>query len=266
MKFPTAVQHPDSAEAQRLLNAAETVVRNVFVTLLFSRAIDRTLTEKDLRGRLKEPDTDLLRTMIAFAGAGLDAALKELIRSTVRDLIQINKACRDKFKEFVKAHLAAGAPLSVDRGRLVEILIDGRTPQEALFDAYERDLTGGSLQSVDKVNEVCGALGVNDPSLRKRLHDGGTLDLMFNARNKIVHQLDLESGGERTARYMQEAWKYTREALTVAQLIINDVGKALPRKVVAHDQIIELGPYRGPAPARPRPRGARADRAHRKHK
>ena len=76
IRIPRAFKHPETAEAQRLLDAAETLSRNMFVTMNASLALDRTIFEKDLRSRLKEADTDLLRVIIAFARAGLDAALK----------------------------------------------------------------------------------------------------------------------------------------------------------------------------------------------
>lgn len=79
---------------------------------------------------------------------------------------------------------------------------------------------------------VCGALGVNDPDIRKRLNNGGILDGMLKARNEIVHELDLDSkgGGCRTPRSLKDARAYATEALSVAQLIINDVARELPSK------------------------------------
>jgi len=194
------------------------------------RAVTRDLQDKDHRGRVSDSDADLLRAMIAYAGAGLDASLKQLIRDTVRDLIRTRDDCRKKFLEFTKRYLVAtGATPSIDIGRLTDVLTDDRVPQEVLFEKYEWELTGDSLQSVEQVEKVCGALGVSDKELRMRIK-GGTLDRMFKARNEIVHELDLNSEGGRTSRSLKDARTYAVEALSVAQLIINEVAKLLPSK------------------------------------
>jgi hypothetical protein len=232
IRIPDPLGHPDTAAAQKLLNAGQRASHNMELAMHLGRVIDRELHERELRGRLSEQDTDVVRAMVAYSGAALDAALKQLIRDTVRDLIHCHEGSRKRFARFVDAYLAAGSA-GVDRGRLVEVLADELAPQEVLFEKYERDLTGDSLQSVSKVKEVCAALGVlPNVQIQERLQEGGTLDQMFRARNAIVHQLDLKPDGTRTFRSLEEAMAYATEALTVTQLVINEVGRTLPPKSV----------------------------------
>jgi hypothetical protein len=226
--LPSAYSNPATQAAQQRLNAALETVNNVLLILNLSRAVDRSVKKKDLRGRLSDTHIDILRSAIVFAGAGLDAALKKLIKDTVRDVALQNESAHEKFVDFIDDHLGT-ADNPVDRRRLAEVLIDGRGSQAALLERYERDLTGDSLQSADQVNEVCGALGVDERKIRERLKSGGTLDLMFRARNDIVHQLDLTDTGRRS-RTLSEVRKFAAEALSVTQEIINAVGRDLPRE------------------------------------
>lgn len=190
-----------------------------------SRAVDRKLQKKELRGHLSKSEVDILRAVITFAGAGLDAALKKLIKDTVREIAVRNPLAKRKFLDFLDRHLA-GTDMPINRRLLAEVLIDGRGPQAALLDHYERELTGDSLQSSEQVSVVCGALGIEDRHIRERLKPSAPLDKMFRARNDIVHQLDLTDTG-RKPRNLKDVRVFAVESLKVTQEIINAVGKAL---------------------------------------
>ncbi len=219
------VSHSATAGAQERLTAALSSVNNVLLTMNLSRAVDRKLKKKELRGHLSESEVDILRAVIVFAGAGLDAALKKLIQDTVRDIAVRNPLARKKFLDFLDRHMA-GTDTPVNRRLLAEVLIDGRGTQAALLDRYERDLTGDSLQSSEQVSVVCGALAIEDRTVRERLKSGALLDQMFKARNDIVHELDLTDTG-RKPRNLKDVRAFAVEALEVTQEIINAVGRVL---------------------------------------
>lgn len=225
--LPSRVGHLRTAAAQKQLDAASVTVHNMLFTMCLQRAMMRELQKKDHRGRLSDADQDVLRAVVAFAGAGLDAALKQLIRDAIRSLISTNANSYEQFTGFVDIHLANGE--SINRKRLREILLDARGAPSALLEAYERELTGDSLQSAAQVARVCQVLGVDEPEIRKRLRNGGLLDQMFRARNTIIHELDLKPDEltGRTPRTRQSVDGFAREALSVTQAIINDVAKQL---------------------------------------
>lgn len=225
IELPDPSEHHMTKDAQARLNAAASSVNNVLLTMYLSRAIDRGVQKKDPRGRLSETQVDTLRAVIAFAGAGLDAALKKLIRDTVREVALQSKPARRKLVDFIDRYMA-GSESPINRRRLAEVLLDKRGSKEALLERYERHLTGDSLQSVGQVSVVCGALGIADRGTRERLRASSALDLMFRARNDIVHQLDLTDIG-RKPRKLPEVRRLATEALAVAQEIINEVGQVL---------------------------------------
>ncbi len=226
--LPKRVECPDTQPAQDRLQAALSTVNNVFLTMNLSRSVDRDVKKKDLRGRLSDTQVDILRSAITFACAGDDAALKKLIKDTVRRIAVENELARKKFLEFIDRHLAA-PDSPVDRRTLGEVLIHPDGGQAALLERYERELTGDSLQSAQQVALVCGALGVEARAIRERLKEGGLLDKTFRARNKIVHELDLDDGG-RVSRKLPDVQKSAKEVLAVTQEIINDVGTRLSGK------------------------------------
>ena len=231
LKLPSQLPCAATAGAQGRLDAALTSVNNVLLTMDLARSLDKALKQRDIRGRLTETLVDLLRAAIAFAGAGLDASLKQLIKDTIRDLSKKNDLARKKFTTFVEEHLAP-ADASVNGRKLAEVLTSPGGIQEELLNRYERDLTGESLQSAQQVGNVCGALGVDDRKLRERLKEGALLDGMFRARNQIVHELDLTEAGRRP-RKLDDARRYAEEALSVAQEIINAVtAQLIPKPAV----------------------------------
>lgn len=228
IKLPRRYDHPKTLGAQTRLNGALSTVNNVFLTMNLSRAVDRSVKKKELRGRLSQTQLDILRAAIVFAGAGLDAALKKLIADTVREIAVNHERARRKLLDFIDTHLAS-AVSPVNRRSLAEILIDDQGPKEALLHRYERALTGDSLQAVDQVRTVCGALAVADRAIHERLKEGSTLDEMFKARNDVVHQLDLTDNGPKP-RKLEDVRRYAEEALSVTQEIINAVGRGLRKR------------------------------------
>ncbi|TFF04190.1 hypothetical protein [Cellulosimicrobium funkei] len=87
---------------------------------------------------------------------------------------------------------------------------------------------------MEKVEEIAGALGVNDSKVRRRM-SSKIAELLrgraFDARNEISHELHLThpSGDRRAAlerrkrvRKYDEVREMAQECLDVTQLIIND--------------------------------------------
>jgi hypothetical protein len=225
LTLPDAVEHSKTRAAQERLNAALTSVNHVLRMLYLSRAVDQAIQEKTRRGRLPEPQIDILRAVVVFAGAGLDSALKKLIKDTVRRVAIRNETAKERFLKFSEKHLA-GTGTSSSHRKLAEVLVHGKGTQEALLEQYEWRLTGDSLQSANQVSGVCGALGVEDSKLRMRLKANSVLDKMFKARNQIVHELDL-TDRRRRSRTLPNSRKFAKEALSVGQAIINSVGNSL---------------------------------------
>ncbi|MGV9965084.1 hypothetical protein ACWDU3_14280 [Streptomyces olivaceus] len=215
--------HPNTDKAQRFLASAYDSVEAVLENLGIVR-LARRQEGGDLRGRLTSNEEDLLRAAVTFAGAGIDSALKQLIRDTLAALLPVNDASASKFQAHAEARLAhEQAP------KLLARYLTSGDPRGALIDDYVCELTGSSLQSAEQIQKVAGALGVTDAKLRKRI---GELKPLFVARNEIVHELDLRAPGKpgdrhRRVRSIGKTKEMTHHGLETTQQIINSVAKTL---------------------------------------
>jgi len=216
-----AIINDATETAQRYLASAydsvEAVLRNLDVVREQRRAAGQ-----DLRGRLTENEEDLLRAAIVFAGAGLDATLKQLIRDSLPSVLEVSDLADGKFSAFIKTHISQADVVDVSR---LAAYLASRSPRAELIEAYIADLTGGSLQSKQQVEAVAGALGVDDADLRRRV---AGLRTAFQARNQIAHELDLRSPerhGDRArrTRKINDSVGTCHELLESAQLLINAV-------------------------------------------
>ena len=98
-----------------------------------------------------------------------------------------------------------------------------------MIDKYVYELTGSSLQSHDEVKKVAGALGLASRDLVKRM-DG--LKPLFQARNEIVHELDLRDpkrhgDRRRLTRSIESTESEVFPAFAVGQTFIDEVGAAI---------------------------------------
>ena len=182
----------------------------------------RKEAQGDIRGRMPENEADLLRAAVVFAGAGLDATLKQLIRDTLPLLLDCNEQAHDKFETFAANRLRTGDTADA---KVLARYLTSSDPRGRLIEDYIHELTGSSLQSDKEVQLAAGALGINDGQLRKRIKG---LEELFSIRNEISHELDLqrpEKQGDRSRRTrgMGPTIKQCHEGFEVGQLIINEV-------------------------------------------
>lgn len=211
--------------SQRFLAGSYDSVDAILTTLDTIRD-NRKQAQGDIRGRLPENEADLLRAAIVFTGAGLDATLKQLIRDTLPLLLEISTQAHDKFERFAADRLGTG---EIADAKVLARYLTSRDPRGRLIEDYLYDMTGSSLQSAEEVQSVAGALGIDDPPLRKRITE---LKPLFVARNEISHELDLQSlekQGDRSrrTRVMKTTIEQCQHGLETGQQIINAVSGLL---------------------------------------
>lgn len=182
------------------------------------------------RGRLTHAEQDLFRAAVVFAGAGVDAVLKEALRSCAPLRIEQSTASPEKYLEFVTRHVQDGTGVSAKR--LAELLIM-ESPQSRLRDAYVEFLTGSSLQSREQVTNSLSALGLQeDKGLYK---DAPTLDALFKARNQIAHEMDMtptalqRTSGKRTRheRALTAYQEMCHAGLNYCQRVLNSLAEVI---------------------------------------
>lgn len=224
-----------SENAQRFLDAAVQSATSTLAAFDLVRGQRRKPDGKLPKGRLTDGEEDQLRAVVIFAGAGLDAVLKQLLRDMIFVMTHADASANDKLNAFTVRYLSEGE-LGVNPKRLARLLLTPglSLPRESIIEEYIRELTGDSLQSVSQVQNTCGALALNDPSLRKRIKQGSKLDQMFRARNEMIHELDLVRDKQPTpgnrakrVRRIEESIGWATEALSVAQEIVNSAANKI---------------------------------------
>ena len=211
--------------AQRYLASAyDTVANLVLVTYPALRA------QRDAsRGRLTHAEQDLLEGCVVFSGAGVDAVLKEAMRSCVPLRVAQATGARDKYLEFVTRHLQVGA--EIQTRRLAELLIDD-DPRASLLDSYVHSLTGSSLQSQSQVTASLAALGLQGD--KQLFVDSSQLNPLFKTRNEIAHEMDMtpaavrnRNGRTRRERAITSYIDMCHHGLDYCQRVLNTLQREL---------------------------------------
>jgi hypothetical protein len=149
------------------------------------------------RGMTTDNEQDLLRSMLVMAGAGIDATVKQLVQDSVSHLIARDSKAQNSFEKFVARRLLASESNAAVNVKLLASVLTSATPQVRLIEEYIAHLTGGSLQSADSLFEVAAALGA-EPNAIGLIP--GELKPIFDTRNKIIHELDVNLQARKRAR------------------------------------------------------------------
>lgn len=163
---------------------------------------------------------DFARSMILFAGAGIDATLKQLTRDCLRLAIKSRSSAAKEFEKYVDRQLARDGASSLAR------VLCSPSPRDALIEQYSSHLTSGSLQSSQQIALVAASMGVDGAGARKPAYER-----LFKQRNLVAHELDLLDpdlhGAQRRGRSVSEAWMMAEDAYRATLDIIERVGDQL---------------------------------------
>lgn len=144
------------------------------------------------RGTTSDDEQDLARASVVFAAAGLDSALKHLLREALPALVRFDDKAKKGLEDFVERSIKSDSFVTDDRvtgRRFLARVLTADNQLDELIDQYKRDLTGSSLQSAAQVESAAAALGLDWKELKI---DRKKLKSIFNRRNKIIHELDID--------------------------------------------------------------------------
>lgn len=211
-----------TANANTILAHARSTVK------AFDQAFEAVRRDRGVtQGAPTDEEQDLLRAALVLAAAGLDSLTKHLIRDTISLLLEVDDGVRGQLEKFIQKRIQGTSELD-DRASgakfLAKILAAPRSREE-LIEEYIVELTGTSLQSVDELFRAAKALGV-DPT--RAGVDAKTLRPVFDARNQIIHELDIDLEGRRRKRRQRTKKSMLRDA----ELLLS-VGEGLIREVAA---------------------------------
>lgn len=175
-------------------------------------------------GGPKDGEQDLLRAALVFAAAGLDSCIKELIRDSLKSLSKIDDGVQQEFEIFVQRQLRG--ELEDTDGiygyKFLASVLASSHPQSKLLNEYVYYLIGTSLQSVEQLFKAYKALGIETKFI---VDNKAKLVTIFDVRNKIIHELDINLAGQRGHRARNSRRRPDLEGYT--NLLIEVANKAI---------------------------------------
>lgn len=192
------------------------------------------------RGATTDEEQDLLRAMLVFAGAGLDSLLKQIVRDALPEVLKVSREAQEELRKYVKRALrgkandimsdgsADGGWMETDHGFLADIVI-AASPRDAVIKHLVNALIEESLQSMEQIFKVARCLGLdaNTLGLTKQKEE---LRKIFDARNQIIHEMDIDFKQPRRNRFtrkQKEMQQYAARLLELGGTILSQVDTQL---------------------------------------
>ena len=148
-------------------------------------------------GSPTDAQQDTLRAMLVFACAGLDSAIKQLVRDALQPVIDHNSGAAANFTESVKRRLP-----DIEKSRdLLASVLTAFNPRRALVERVTSDLIADSLQSFVQLSKVAAAFNVKTLDIANPVH----LKEAFQVRNQIIHEMDINFQATRSRRQRKQA-------------------------------------------------------------
>ncbi len=220
--MPSAFSHYPTKPASPECQSGFTILCNAHeASTSFHDAFGAIRKARNAKGAPTDEEQDLLRAGLVFAGAGLDSMAKQLVRDALPVVIDRVTGAHTMLKQHVERQLLRGGG-ELAAGVLAEVLVD-KEPRAWLVTRLVSDLTSGSLQSAEEVMRVASYFDI--PSVQV-VADRDGLQRVFNARNQIVHEMDVDFSHvnrNRRSRKKDTMTKYTNEVFKVASVFLEAV-------------------------------------------
>jgi hypothetical protein len=218
-RFAHYPNKPTSPECQ----SAFTILCNAHdAASSFLDAFEAVRKARKAHGATTDEEQDLLRACLVFAGAGLDSMAKQLIRDALPTVIEKNLGAHAMLKQHVERQVLRDSANT--SAILAELLVDP-DPRSRLVVRLVADLTAGSLQSSEELMRVGSYFDIPSKDLAQ---DARALQAIFNVRNQIVHEMDVDFGQvnrNRRSRTRASMIQYTNEVFRVATALLGEIDK-----------------------------------------
>lgn len=166
--------------------------------------------------------SDLLRAVLLFSCSGVDAVMKQLIRDTLGNIIDVDEGAYSNFKDFIEKKIKNGDEKSNSK-ILAEIFTRDIKPKETLIEILKNELTSNSLQSAEELARVASFFNIETMNINE-------IKEVFFARNQITHEMDVimdEDELNRRQRSEKNIIKLSNTIIKVAEHYINSINEKL---------------------------------------
>lgn len=181
-------------------------------------------------GTTTDLEQDLLRAMLLFACAGLDATIKQIVSDALPSVIRENEEARRQFAVFIEKGLKQKSLEPDGQFQMTRVLataLASPSPQDELIRALVKSLTDNSLQSVDQLLTVASHFALTKDDF---IQDLPALREAINVRNHITHEMDVDlrsKNRKRRTRAQGDMLQHTATILDVTQCFLDKVAALL---------------------------------------
>ena len=179
---------------------------------------------RDAKGTPTDQEQDLLRAMLAFACAGLDSMIKQVVRDALESVIDRSERAHGNFRVYVEKRLARQGTLDP---KFLAGVLTGTDPRTVLIAELVGELTSQSLQSKDHVLRAASFFDIPSNALTSDIR---LLDRIFQARNQISHEMDVDlnqPNRNRRPRRKNAMISHTETILQLANAFLVEVDQRL---------------------------------------
>lgn len=223
--------YPQKPNHDKLFNAYVILCNTHDASSSFLDIFETTRKRRNAKGASTDEEQDLLRAMLTFATSGLDSMIKQLIRDTLRLAIDKDEGAAQRFRTYIEKKLITGDQTN---SKLLAKILANHHPRSSLINELVMDLTSSSLQSKEELLKVASYFNIPSSELTT---DFDLLSTIFDARNQIVHEMDIDfsrTNRKRRSRTRSDMLKYTNEVLRIAKIFLQKLDSKLVRHRLIH--------------------------------
>lgn len=208
------------------------VVQNAYIIICnahnssssFLKQFEDIRKYREAKGTPTDAEQDLLRAMLIFACAGLDSMIKQLVRDTLPIIINKDLGASAMFIQHTKTSIYKDSILNTDL--LIRAIVKD-SPRDVLIENLVRELTSGSLQSVEEIFRVASFFDIRSNDLTNNPQDFKNI---FKIRNQISHEMDIDFkqlNRNRRPRGRDDMIKCTNSIFSLSNIFLDMVDKKL---------------------------------------
>lgn len=194
--------------------------------------------KRNTRGVPTHAEQDLLRATLIFACAGLDSFIKQVIRDAFENLIEIHDKAAIALQKYAERRLGKSIvndseTFTFDPKVLASVLMH-KSPRKGLVSLLIEDVTSSSIQSHEEIMKVVNYLGVDPLKLSIQPEE---IKQIFSARNRIIHEMDIDFGAwkKRRQHKIKETENRYKRILALGVGILKEVDDILLQKTIDKD-------------------------------
>jgi hypothetical protein len=218
------LHYPDAPKSEIVMKAFYILCSTHEAASSFLDIFEKSRQARGAKGTPTDEEQDLLRAMLAFSASGLDSMVKQIIKDSLAKVIECHDGAMEMFKQFIEKRLNKKETL--DAKLLAEVLAS-RDPRDVLTSQLINELVSQSLQSKDALFRAASYFDIPSNALTS---DPSSLGRIFEVRNQIVHEMDVDftqPNRSRRSRRKEDMIKHATELLRIGRVLLDKIDSQL---------------------------------------